>query len=125
MIGSVIHSIEDFGAHSYVMDLQKYKSLIKNNREYQNVAKYQQQNEYHSDCNYVKGKYVRNKSMHREQKDTPYAIFEFKNGFYSWRRNSAGKIDEVQSRMDNPRYVGALYDTFYFLNSSIRKFERK
>lgn len=121
----MLHAIEDLGAHSYAMNLQEYKTKIKNDKTYKTNPKNQWENAYHLDCEYINSKYKRNNALHREQKDNPYAIFEIRNGNYQWRRNSSGAIDEVRSRMDNPRYLGAYYDSMNFLRIVVKGLAKK
>ncbi len=63
LIGAVLHSIEDLEAHSYAMNLQEYKKNIKNDDKYKNNPKNQWQNEYHSDCQYVYDKDIKEKNI--------------------------------------------------------------
>ena len=83
-LGCVLHSIQDYQAHSYVSELKGYKEYLK---QHKSRKKDQKLDEYHSDWKYdkKKQKIVQNKDLHRNNKDNPYMDFVYtRNSKYEW-----------------------------------------
>lgn len=130
MIGCVLHSIQDYYAHSAVFDLAEYR---KNRDKYmiavERKAKsdpYQIINAYHSDWGInaekkvviVNGKekikWYRNKGEHNKYKDNPRANFQ-----YDFRTRTSKWIIE-DSKEKNPRYKLARGETENYIKEKLK-----
>ena len=113
MIGAVLHSIQDYYAHSIEeMSLSEYK---KNADMYGNKEKYQKINTFHSDWSAYDGIEGRNKKLHKTYKDNPYAAFvqDKNDGSWIW------KI--VWRRRENDRYTKAENDSIKYLKKALKE----
>ena len=111
LLGTVLHSIQDYYAHSYVFDLNKYKN---NAIKYaDNGEKYQKINAYHADWAPYDGVEGRNKVEHKRHKDNPYADFEKgEDGRWGW-------VDTP--REENRRYIKAKKASKTYLRKALKK----
>ena len=100
MVGCVLHSIQDFSAHSFVSDLEQFRK--KRNRANLNKIELA----YHSD--WAKRKNIDWKK-HKKYKDNPYMDFSIQDG--EW--------DKKTKRSENSRYRKAIGDTEEFLKKAI------
>lgn len=103
MIGCVLHSIQDFSAHSFVSDLEKFKK--KKNSSITNVVELA----YHSDWTITKKK--DRKEEHKKYKDNPYMDYVFRDIYGEWKKRT--------KRSENSRYRKAINDTEEFLKKTI------
>lgn len=108
VIGCVLHSIQDFSAHSFVSDLEKFKkkkSSVTSNIELT----------YHSDwtiTNKDKNKEKEERgTMHSDYKDNPYMDFVVQDVYGVWKKKT--------KRSDNSRYKKAIRDTEKYLKKTI------
>ena len=114
-LGCILHSIQDYFAHSYVLDLEKYK---KNALEYaDHPKKYQKYNSYHSDWSPYDGVEGRNVTDHQRNKDNPdmnYEMLTDKNKKSYW------KWVDVKTREKNKRYVKAIKESKKYINKVLK-----
>lgn len=109
MLGCVLHSIQDYSAHSYVSDLADYKRDIDVYKNSKFKVLFAEENAYHSD--WSSGK--RNAEEHAKYKDNPNAMLIIVgvdgegNPIYGW--------DSHRAREENDRYVQARRDTLEYL----------
>ena len=101
MVGCVLHSIQDFSAHSFVSDLEQFRKK----RNSANLNRIELA--YHSDWK-KKNKKDRKKE-HKKYKDNPYMDFSIQDG--TW--------DDTTKRSDNSRYKKAIRDTEKYLKKTI------
>lgn len=104
LLGCVLHSIQDYLAHSYVSDLAVFKKKKGDSKSAVELN-------YHSDWT-ISGKEAR-KQMHKNYKDNPYMDFIFGNIYGDWK-----KVDSIHK---NKRYVKAVTDTKIFLQEVMTK----
>lgn len=109
MLGCVLHSIQDYSAHSYVSDLVDYKRDIDVYKNSKFKVLFAEENAYHSD--WSSGK--RDAEEHAKYKDNPNAMLVIVgvdgegNPVYGW--------DSHRAREENDRYVQARRDTLEYL----------
>lgn len=118
LVGCVLHSIQDYSAHSFVSDLADYKRDAEVYLNGKTSYLYDKENAYHSDWRFNKdGELVPVAGEHRKNKDNPNRVLRkvraFNNGrfLYEWKT--------VKNRNDNERYVQARNDTKEYLTDII------
>ena len=102
VIGCVLHSIQDYSAHSYISDLNSFK-----NRKHSIVSNIELT--YHSDWT-ITNKAARDKE-HKKYKDNPYMDYVVNSVYGEWKKCS--------KRNQNSRYRKAIYETEKFLKKTI------
>ena len=114
-LGCILHSIQDYFAHSYVLDLEKYK---KNALEYaDHPKKYQKYNSYHSDWSPYDGVEGRNVTDHQRNKDNPDMNYE---RVTDKNKKSYWKWVDVKTREKNKRYVKAIKESKKYINKVLK-----
>lgn len=134
-LGCVLHSIQDYQAHSHVGELKEYKDYLKKNHS---RKKNQKIDEFHSDWYYGvpqskknqksskrkkknidnnkkrKKKVAQKKELHREYKDNPNKAFIYDSGTGNWTWVS------VNSPEKNYRYVAARHNSTVYLRKVLK-----
>ena len=115
-LGCILHSIQDFYAHSYVMDLEKYK---KNAIKYaDNPKKYRKYNIYHSDWAPYDGVEGRNVSEHKRHKDNPW--MDYRKVKQKQEKQSHWGWIEVNKWTENKRYILAVKKSRKYMNEVLK-----
>lgn len=110
LLGCILHSIQDYQAHSYVSDLEEYKKKLEKNK---GANMDEKERAFHSDWTHENGKIVSNGDEHKKNKDNPYRTFEYNNkkGKWKWRNVSKEK---------NPRYIEARNQSITYLKDTLK-----
>lgn len=135
-VGCVLHSIQDYYAHSYVSDLQDFKGDSKGSSRLQKVRAYHKDwAVYYKKMKKIEKKYKKMKlddkkrtkkdaeidavederdKIHSKTKDNPYSQFvQGKNGNWYWKKKNGKK--------KNKMYNDACTDTQQYLNRILWK----
>ena len=102
ILGCVLHSIQDYQAHSFASDLETYKKIKDKTKFSQKI------NEFHKD--WITG--VGNDKLHHKTKDNPNAIFSYNRRRKKWEWR--GKFD---SKEVNERYKASIRESYKYLKN--------
>ena len=106
LLGCVLHSIQDYSAHSYYGDLEKFKKYL---QKHHKAPKDQKKRVFHADWYYNKKKkdIDNNSRFHTQTKDDPYMDVVGSHGVWVWQ--------DVGSEKNNKRYVKSVRDSIIYL----------
>lgn len=107
-LGCVLHSIQDYSAHSYGGDLETFKKGLNKNHGKVDYNNYNQEEcEYHRD--WLTKEKKKRKKLHKKYKDNPKQDFTYNHnpGVWEWK--------EVESKWKNQRYIDALNNSVSYI----------
>lgn len=107
ILGCVLHSIQDYQAHSYVCDLETYKKT-------KDKSKFsEKENAFHIDWGDEKENHQK---VHQDTKDNPDTVFAFspRKGVWEWR-------PKFDSKEPNEQYTASITESAKYMKKIFKK----